>query len=198
MPLQEPEFLVRFRSGAGSFNDGSALYQTINGMVSRRFHKRRRTAIYGNTTNHGSSMCGLFFSFTLKSTPQHSKPKTMSAKASDESPLYYRTPTHARVDSIMGARSSCSDSIYTGSVLRLNEKHHSLNDIDYQDSKPSISSHSQDGHNNSLDHIAVRRLLLARKPSNSQLYARSRLSERRRPRSSPLTNVGTSVELKVL
>lgn len=140
----------------------------------------------------------MFFSVILKSTVQRSTTQATPEKASNNPPLKYSTPTHARVDSIMGVRSRCSSPSNTGSVLNLNEKHHSLINDDCKGSKIKGNPTLQNNHYDSLDRLALRKPLLARKPSNSQLYARSRLSERRRPRSSPLVNFGTSIDLTVL
>lgn len=167
-------------------------------MVSLKPHKRPSAAMHGNARILYSSMCGMFFSVIFKSTVQRPTNHATPEKASNEPPLSHRSPIHARVDSIMGVRSSCSNSSNTGSVLNVNEKHHSLNNDDYKGSKIEGNPTSQNNHLNSLDRIALRKPLLARKPSNSQLYARSRLSERRRPRSSPLVNFGMSIDLTVL
>ncbi len=137
-------------------------------------------------------MCGRFFSINSKSSVRRSKDENIPAKALDAPPAYRYTPTHARIDTIMGVPPSYSTHDHAAAVKEADEKRWRLNDLDNNSFNTPVNASSRNSSYNSLDEIAMGKPAMARKPSNCQLYRKPRQKERRKPSSSPLANVGMS------
>ena len=142
-------------------------------------------------------MCGHYFSITPKSSFGRLNGESTLAKAPAAPPPDHHTPTHARVDSIMDVSSSYSAHDRAAAVKEVDEKHRHLNNSHHNNGfHTPINSPSRKSSYNSLDQSTMGKAPMARKPSKYQLYPRPRLSECRRPPSSPLANVGMICTLR--
>lgn len=139
-------------------------------------------------------MCGIVFG-TPKSSSGRINDESAPVKVLHQPRPYRHTPSHARVDSIMGVRSRYSAQDCAAASKEEDEREASLKNLDHYGSTPSINASSRSSSYNSLDQIPMGKVLMARRPSNSRRNARPRLHERRRPRSSPLVDFGMFTEL---
>ena len=150
-------------------------------------------------------MCGLF-NITPKAAPKSSKPNHKSGETSSVPLLYRHTPTHVRVDAIMGVPSSYR--VYDSATIRVeNEKRRAKYPSKNNSSNSSIASNKSDtpanGHNSSNNGVLRPKSLNNLKyettnmngtggpPIPSPSHMRPRMYERRKYPSSPLANTGT-------
>lgn len=152
------------------------------------------TILHQSTAKNYSNMCGHFLLTIFRSNVRCSKNESVPAKAFDAPPPYHYTPTHARIDSIMGVPSSYSIHDRAAAVKEADEKRRSVSSLYDNASSTHINAYSRNNSCNSLDQITIGRPRMARKPSNDRLYPRPRQQERRRPPSSPLANLGMSTD----